>query len=149
MVTSSRLTAAATLVALVLANAGCGSLYDGPELFPVVGSVSYNGTPIPEATVIFTPQSQSGSLKSLQALTDEQGRFELYTATNSGHDYLPGAPAGEYSAAVTKYADSPTGPHSPPKPLLPMKYSNARSSGLTASVVAGETNDFTFSLSNK
>lgn len=128
--------------------AGCSNGYEGPELHPTAGTVVYKGSPIPEATVVFTPQASSESVKSLQAVTDEEGQFELFTSINNGREYLSGAPAGDYTVAVTKYKPTPTGLRSPPKPLLPRKYSNSKSSDLTATVVPDKENKFSFTLTD-
>lgn len=48
-----------SLCVIALALIGCGT--DGPELANVTGTVTFDGQPVPDATVTFIPQEGQGS----------------------------------------------------------------------------------------
>ena len=116
----------------------------------VNGSVKLQGEPVEGATVSFQPV---GNGTPAVGTTDAQGQYSLTTFLTSD-----GAVAGSYTVAISKMeksavADSGSGDNyvppdqnkvpADPKNLLPAKYANATSSGLTATVVAGSnTHDF-------
>jgi hypothetical protein len=142
---------------LGLLPAGCGSRKDRPVLARVSGTVTYNGKPLPKATVVFYPEQQG--IRSAMGATDEQGGFTLWT-----YDPGDGAPVGKHKVTVTlrgppekaelhpsvkgkgfgeAYYDqvAATG-----KPLIPEKYFTTQTSGLIADVQAGRQNTFDFAL---
>lgn len=140
----------ALAVAICTGVAGCGG-NDGPATAPVTGTITYNGEPLANATVAFAPENGGQVAK---ATTDEQGRYELGT-----FDLDDGALVGAHR--VTVVARGPVQPlppgqvppgtplelaHNPGKPLIPQKYFMQDTSGLTAEVVAGESNEFDFEL---
>ncbi len=110
---------------------GCSS---GDRPVPVRGSVTYRGEPLPNALVVFMPETP-GVLPA-SGLTDRAGRFELMT--RAPHD---GAFAGKHRVTITARgpaaapADSTLGlPSEPGEPLIPDKYFMPDTSGLTAEV---------------
>ena len=137
---------------------GCGGSSAPPSKNPPVykagGTVTLNGTPVEGASVRFMRgDGKAGG----SATTDAQGKFVL--STYAAGD---GVAAGDYMVGITKFdlskvdrgvgapgdanyrppaADSP-----PPKNLLPTKYAEPTPMGLSASVKAEGTNDFTFDL---
>lgn len=141
--------------AIVLGGA-CNRGANKPKTYPVTGTVTdNNGQPVAGATVNFTPkepaapgqtQGQSGP-QAASAVTDEQGRYQIGTFAK-GDGALP----GEYLVSVTKYeGGGPTGgsgseeeyrPPLPgeepivPKNVLPQKYANPNTSGLSVKVEA-------------
>jgi hypothetical protein len=136
----------ATFLVLALA-AGCN---DGPRLVKAGGVVKYKGAPLPGADVVFVPDA--GGLPSI-GRTDESGRFTLST---SGR---PGAPPGPYKVSVTALRQKRAVPEAEAvsmtseqiaanhETLIPVKYNNLITSGLTATV--GEDaakNDYLFDL---
>ena len=128
-------------VALMLST-GCNR--SGLDLVPVEGVVTYNGAPLAGGAVMFVP-SQKG-LPGI-AVTDENGKFELKTANQSG------ALAGEYRVSISKSKTiaipQPNGfPLYQTKYLVPDKYAKAPTSGLTANVV-DDDNYFEFNLADK
>jgi hypothetical protein len=125
--------------------AGCAGS-EGPSTVDVTGTVTYNGSPLEGANVLFQPVDDSANALASQALTDAAGRFELATHVGGGKFRL-GVPAGKYLVAITKLdtaAISTT--HAPPQNVLPKKFSSPTTSALTANVVAGNENDFSFNL---
>ena len=136
-----------TLLLVAIALVGCGS---GPKLVKATGTVKYKDKPIPGADIIM--MSDASSAPSL-ARTDEQGRFTVTT------DGKPGALVGTYRVAITaarnKRAVSPGEALSLTseqiaanrEDLIPIKYNNFESSGLTATVTDNPAaNEFGFDL---
>lgn len=145
---------------------GCGGGADRPAMVPVSGTVNYNGSPVEGATVTFAAGT---SARSSSGLTDSSGKFKLTT-----FDTNDGAPVGEYVVTIAKFEqevgmDASAGsspekmkefmakqqgmmsgqaPVEKPKAKLPVKYADGKTSGETRKVVAGDTNDFTFTLSD-
>jgi len=133
-------------LAAVVLLAGCSS---GHGTASVTGTVLYKGQPVAGAAVSFLPKSEEATAKPARGTTDASGRFTL--TSYFGPDEQPaGALPGEYSVTITKI-DEPSGAFDPfkdppPKNHLPAKYSTPQRSGLTATVKAGETNQFEFKL---
>ncbi len=77
------------LVSLV----GCGASMEGPQKYPVSGTVLINGQPREQVAVQFhhLDDSVSGNLRFPTAVTDTSGRFEL--SSTGDRD---GAVAGDY-----------------------------------------------------
>ena len=140
---------ARALVALLLAAlvAGCDSSPAGPETVAATGTVSFRGSPVESANVIFQPLDQGNSAPASQAVTDGNGRFELTTHVGVGK-FKPGIVPGKYAVTITKLdTASISTTLAPPKHLLPQKYANSNTSGLTADVPAADSSEFNFSLS--
>ena len=138
-----RLTFALTLSAMALLT-GCSSGTKEPTIAAVKGKVVYQGKPVPRATVSFLAKNQPLATGT----TNDQGEFTLATKGRAG------APIGE--CRVTVMAMEATGaasnaapivPGSPeylkmqtaappkaPKSLIPTKFSNAETSGITLTV---------------
>lgn len=132
---------------------GCGG-DTGPALYPVTGTVTYNGTPVEGATVAFHGETAT---KLATGTTDSQGRFEL--TTNEPGD---GAVAGKHTVSVSKTVTSgaasgtasmeeamenPAGP-AESKNELPAKYADPGMSQLSFTVSETETNDFDVPLTD-
>lgn len=147
------------LVASVLLG-GCGQTEDHrPPTYPVAGTVVHNGQPVEGALVRFELVDAS---YSAAGKTDAQGQYRLTTfGVNDG------APAGQYKVSILKYETPPNIPTSEsekdyvssetvdrtleeviPKNLLPAKYANVNTSGLTATVSEDGANRFDFTLSS-
>jgi hypothetical protein len=131
---------------------GCSS-GTGFRVEAVKGTVTLDGALLEGATLTFVP---SGNGKSAYARTDAQGMFKL-TAVQGGESGA-GTMIGNYLVAVSKDIPSrePTAKEmadqergiSPEIPLLnivPVKYNDVNTSGLTAEVVKGK-NVFNFEL---
>jgi len=146
--------------------AGCGGGADRPAMVPVSGTVNYNGSPVEGATVTFASET---SPRSSTGETDSSGKFRLTT-----FDTNDGAPAGEYIVTITKFEAEATMDTSAggspekmkemmdkqrsmmsgaaavpvPKAKLPTKYADGKTSGEKRKVVAGDANDFNFTLTD-
>lgn len=144
----------------VLGFSGCGGssgdkwTEDRPPTFPVRGKVIYNGEPVPDAGVSF--RSSDGTIGAA-GRTNQNGEFEL-TTYESGD----GAVAGSHQVTVVKtvvegedpsYFDenSPNYGKEPPPTktvyVVPKKFTNFATSGLTATVEEGN-NDVTLTLTD-
>ena len=136
---------AVALVCLgMLASGGCTPAANPnfPELVPVDGTVSMDGAPLANASVVFIPAGATQGGPSY-GLTDEGGRYALeYQAGQKG------APVGEFKVVCSKwvmpdgsdYVGVPGGP-SPmdagAKELLPAKYSEEYQTTLKATIPPG------------
>jgi hypothetical protein len=146
-----------SLLSLILiALAGCSG-ESNPTTYPVTGTVTYKGQPVPNASVILSPKAGvSETAKGAAGKTDAEGKFSLTTFT-AGDGALPGT----YEVAVTAYPaeaeeaapadasgdyvelsdeegmyDGGTDAPPPPKNLLPQKYAMPATSGLEHTVAA-------------
>ncbi|HCO23412.1 MAG: hypothetical protein CME31_11275 [Gimesia sp.] len=152
---------------------GCSSnTPDTPETVPVSGTVSYQGKPLPGASVIFLDSSAASSQTgTLNTITDDSGQFELksyFGARTVKNGAVPGTykvtilkmvPPGEmtedeYEAKVAEADKIVSGggvlsqEQTPPelKQLIPRKYSDASLSQLEAKVMPDQENEFQFDL---
>jgi hypothetical protein len=121
-----------------------------PKLVPVHGVVRFNGKPLEAARVTF---SHTTAGVSAYGDTDAEGKFTLTT-------FQPGdgATPGKYQVAVVKaqVTGHPTAPNMPPvfRPgaaphprwLIPQKYANLATSGLTAEVNEAGDNEVVLDL---
>jgi len=119
-----------------------------PDTFPAAGIVTFDGKPLPEATVVF--QSTGGEPQAAVGRTDENGEFQLRTFTDGD-----GAIAGEHKVTVvcSRTEGPPDGANLDEAnvviqevSLIPERYADPAKSGLTASVTPGQENKFTFHL---
>jgi hypothetical protein len=122
-------------------------------LLRATGQVTFNGKPLIDAGVVFSPNDAQSSAILATGRTDESGEFIL--ETNLRH----GAAAGAYNVAVfaTNERSSPKTPEDmqklvktesakPPQSSIPLKYSNPNESGLSYSVSASGKNRFDIKL---
>ena len=153
-------------VLIPLLGLGCSGGRDPnrPETHEVSGLVTRDGHAIAAATVTF--HSLDGS-RSAVGITDDQGRYTLTT-------FVPddGAVLGRYAVAIAQYdiprgvsgrdgsiadtgeqdVDEPEaglagrGESAGPRNLLPEKYADANSSGLSATVAESGNNQFDFTV---
>jgi hypothetical protein len=124
--------------------AGCNSASQGPETHPVTGRVTYQGEPIAGVTLTFHPQSEGNSA---QVITDDKGEFDVFTYYDNGKNQKRGMAAGEYRVSALKLdRASIKSTMQPPKNLLPQSYASPETSGLKATVVAGQDNTPVFDL---
>ena len=131
---------------------GCGP--NLPDVVPVTGTVIYQGKPLEGAEVSFLRQDEFPA----RGTTDAKGRFRLETYVDSDYD-LDGAIPGEYVVRVVKLellvrpedtslADVMARHPEGPKQLVPLRYTDEKTSDLRATVSEDGRNDFEFVLSD-
>lgn len=128
-------------LSLTLLAFGCGG--SGPQMGRVSGVVSQKGTPLTKGNITFVPTEPGGTIATSQIGSD--GRYELETP-----QYGRGAVVGDYQIAVTDISPDEILDYIPKKAVenksqLSPKYSDVRTSGLTAKVERG-SNTFNFDL---
>jgi len=114
----------------------------------VSGTIKYNGKPLANAYVGFSPDEPG--LRAASGTTDSNGYYRL--TTFEGND---GAMVGKHHVMV-RAEEIPEGPpkaadditYKRGKLLTPQKYSNTDTSGLTADVVARKNNVINFDLTD-
>jgi hypothetical protein len=124
------------LVSGCLLPHGCAPKPTGlPDVAPVSGTVTLNGEPLADASIVFESESGHSSLGS----TDASGSFQLMAPGNQR-----GAVIGLNTVRITSQLDAPPAPNW--RDPIPARYNSA--SELSAEVKAGE-NSFTFELQRK
>ena len=131
---------AIVVVCLVLPGlSGCGRS-GGPEMVPIHGDVSYNGAPLQNVTqgiIRYTPKESGTAAREATGRIQPNGTFVL-TTFKAGD----GVVAGEYNITVTANS-SPMltreqtesgAKQAAPKSMIPEKYRNASTSGLSDKV---------------
>ena len=130
----------ALVCALCLACASCGREDSGRvPVYPATGLITWNGEPLAGALLVFHPTTAlSGAddepVPIPGANSQEDGSFAVST-------YLPGdgLPEGDYQVTVScedRRAEKPKDDDYPE--LLPSRYQNPTTSGLSVSIVPGE-----------
>ncbi len=154
-----------------LVLAGCGGGPKKVAVFKATGTVTFQGKPLPQASVTFSPVDDgqtavpgvTNDKPVAYGMTDDKGEFTLTTYTAGD-----GAPAGSYNVVVSKAV--PTGAasdaaHSADPAVLakaqaghdaassattgsviPITYSDANKTPLTAKVDPKAENKFTFEI---
>jgi hypothetical protein len=120
--------------------AGCGDASGVGPTFPVSGKVTLNGAPLTAAStiVLFKPDTAKGNTSPVEptGTVDADGNYTLTTKGKKG------APPGWYKVIVTAREEAPPVHPKTPKPhrpvsksLLPAKYGQGQTSGLSIEVV--------------
>ena len=122
--------------------AGCGDASGVGPTFRVTGKVTFNDAPLTakNTVIVFKPDAARGNTSPFESAgtVDADGNYSLTTRGKNG------APPGWYKVVVTAREEAepvhPKGPqrHRPvSKSLLPAKYGQAQTSGLSIEVVEG------------
>lgn len=133
-------------LSLIVAHCGCGRS-DG-RIAPVSGTVTYRGSPVANAAVVFAPLSGD---RGSEGLTNADGVYLLSTFKTGDGTWI-----GEHRVAIISRGPPQRPPPGHPlnalpaddrwlpgKPLVPERYLDVSGSPLTAKVVAGRnTIDF-------
>jgi hypothetical protein len=153
-----RLPIAAACVVIAI-SAGCSN---NPDYLPVQGSVYLDGEPVAKASIMFHPEEGG---RPAWAITGDDGSFAL-TTFESGD----GALLGDHVVTITLAQERPPGKqpqnpnftnenasvmeifasHQPNRKMwiVPEKYSDPDTSGLTFTVASGTNTDATFELAS-
>ena len=118
----------------------------------VAGVITYNGEPLADATVKFIPVDATGSQS--YGKTNEKGEYKLQTLLGAAD---AGTTPGEYKVTVDCVKSVPTGKmieengetieEMDVEYVLPQKFGNPETSGLTATVNPGD-NTINFDLTD-
>lgn len=115
------------ILSCLLTVAGCGAT--GSNTGKVRGKVTLDEKPLAFGSVVTLPQSGRGAHGVIS-----NGTFELGTAGNSD-----GAVIGVHKVAVIAQEVAAGGPEGPAgKLLVPERYTNPETSGLSIEVIAGD-----------
>ena len=117
-----------------IALAGCGEAKpQRTPVFPIKGTISFKGQPMPGALVALHPKTPVAGTPSPRANVAKDGAFEVST-----YDGGDGAPVGDYTLTVLWYKQVKNGPDIVSGPnVIPQKYAKAETSDLTISVKEG------------
>lgn len=139
-----RLAGAVLACSTGLLVAGCGRGADLPPMARVSGNVMLDGQPLTRGTVQFVPDKGRGT-QGPPAVggIDEEGQFELETAG------VRGALVGFHKIRIESRRPPRDETDTWPPSLIPARYENPVSSGLTAEVKADEKNVIDLQLSSK
>jgi hypothetical protein len=140
--------AVAILVTVGIVLTGCSNS-SRPPTYPVTGTVTSQGKPLAGAAITFVPTGEGGEAAS--AMTDSDGKYAL-TTWEAGDGARPGQYRVKVSLHEQKAVDPSkmvqnlsyeeeqkiyvenTKPAPPPKRLIPAKFENDQTSGLTHTV---------------
>lgn len=124
---------------LILAGCG-GGVDDYPDMGTVYGTVTLDGSPLADASVIFVPK-ESGSRSSF-GTTDSNGYYELTYSAN-----MEGAKVGEHTVRIStfKSPDPNTEGDKGSKETVPNKYNSKTELTQT---VENSSNEFNFDLTS-
>lgn len=96
------------------ALAGCGGAADAPKTVPASGVLTYQGSPVPKASLTFAPQGADKSAIAGTGVTDADGNFQAKTSASAA-----GLMPGEYKVIVQAFKRMPA--EIPPSELSKMK----------------------------
>ena len=128
------------LVAALILALVCQACGSRSRVYPVQGSVFYEGKPAHKAIVFLIPLTPSTTSKDRpMGRVDKDGNFTITTARSNGD------PSGEYVVTIFwKYATGPG--DSDEVDLLPPRYMDPQQSELRATVKPGNNNLEPFQL---
>tara|TARA_R110002095_G_scaffold216308_1_gene213012 strand:+ start:3967 stop:4506 length:540 start_codon:yes stop_codon:yes gene_type:complete len=131
------------LCSLFFSAAGCSGKSDQLPTAEVSGKITFEGEPLQRGTIVFFPESgkrnATGEIK-------EDGTYTLTTYEN-GDGAFPGA----HTVTIISERDMTNLMPEDVKPgeknwLIPPKYNQSKTSGLTATVKENEANEINFDL---
>lgn len=123
----------AVVAILFGALAGCGPT--GPKLYPVAGTVTWNGQPLPEGDIVFAPASP--------------GEVEDAGKVVAGKFAFQARPGAKKVKIMANRSEGPIDPQmgvAPRVQYIPPQFSSAEKTTLTAEVTENGKNEFEFTL---
>lgn len=142
-------------VAVGLMAVGCGR-NDRPPLAKASGIVLLEGQPLPSGRVSFIPDRSRGTMgRGASGIIQPDGRFTLQS-----YSVGDGAIVGFHRVAIESWeetappkvrisADEVPAPPPPRKSRIATRYNDHATSGITAEVLAGSSNEFEFTLESQ
>ena len=133
------------LVCLCIFAVGCGNPHE-LEVAPVQGTITYEGKPVTQGFVVFVPQKGKRATSPI----DSTGHFSLSTYAEND-----GAIVGSHKVGIVAFENmeqyylaqySDTGNYKMPPEIIPKKFGDPFSSGLTFAVESGSSNQADFAL---
>lgn len=124
-----------SLAFLACSTIGCAEAKpERTPVFPVKGTITFKGQPIPGALIALHPKSPVEGTPQPRANVTKEGALEVST-----YDGGDGAPEGDYVLTVKWYKPIKSGQDIVSGPnVIPAKYARQESSNLTISVKPGE-----------
>jgi len=147
------------ILVIVLVLTGCDRSGRLEGLVPASGTVTFNGAPVEDATVVFVPDPAGSGTRSASATTDAKGKFTLTTL-----QYADGAFPGSYKVTATKtittgelkWEESANDPGRGRlidtqmiADMLPAKYGNENTSDLTVEIPSKGNRNIALELSGE
>jgi hypothetical protein len=124
---------------------GCGGV-DLPDRATVHGSITLDNQPVTTGEITFMPDESKGTIgPSATGTIDASGNYTL--TTDHQGDGGDGAIAGFHRVRIV--AREPAEPGAPSKSLIPQRYADFKTSGLTAEVKLGESNKLDWPLTTR
>jgi hypothetical protein len=123
---------ACLLAVLAVSLSGCDSFGLG-RIVPVKGQVTLDGKPLTTGSLVFKPDAAKGNQSKFEPASSigADGSYSLFTKEKEG------APLGWYNVGiVAQEAANPADPYAAMKPLVPARYNDAETSGVSVEVVA-------------
>jgi hypothetical protein len=115
-----------TLALSIIILSGCSK--PGPQLIEVRGKVTYQGKPVTQGSISFSPKSSAiGGLRPAQGGIKSDGSFEMQSLPGK-----KGVQPGEYLVAINSYTGSFI--EGDVVYIVPKRFSEASSSGLTVTL---------------
>ena len=145
-----------TILAAIVLTIGCGK--GKLATINVTGKVTYEGEPLADAAVRFSPKGAEGN--AAYGTTDANGFYKLQTLLGEAN---AGTTPGEYLVTISKReqleradedgrndgpskpSTAPSGPTPMPKSFIPERYESTTTSNLTATV-SKESKEHNFDL---
>ena len=127
------------IICLCVIATGCGSGFNRPKMAKVIGRVTFKGLPLNHGEITFlSADNRPAHGKIIAGQIIEVMTFEPDD----------GAPIGPCKVAISALENPNADMYTPSKSLLPAKYGNPETSGLTADLKPGE-NDVNFELTEE
>ncbi len=130
----------------VLCIAGCNSGPPLPATVPAEGSVSLDGAPVSDVTIVFI--AEQGNYNA-SGVTDKNGKFSM-KAFDTKNGAVPGSYKVELNKTVVESKDGRKGESEVNlKYGLPKKYASFVTSGLTITLTEAGNKDIKYDLKSK
>lgn len=121
---------------------GCGK-EGGPATYPVTGTVTYRGNPLPLGTVMFVPAKGP---PSRPAAIGEDGKYQLEAVAGEHRVQVIAVPSTPKGTEPTTQGGKESGGVSNVQSLIPVKYNRFHTSGVKVEVKSDGPNQIDIQL---